>query len=123
MYPCNEFSRRNPCCLWLPSTTCCGQTRGAPVALSDGTVIVIHDTRYGPGAAGSRAMISRDEGETWEDEVYYMDHSAFVGCYADSIALDDDTVLSLVASSQAGNSWAAVADNTDHYVIRWKPVP
>ena len=104
-------------------TSVFGQTRGAPVALSDGTVIVIHDTRYGPGPAGSRAMISRDEGVTWEDEVYYMDYSTFVGCYADSIALDDDTVLSLVASSQAGNSWSAVADNTDHYLIRWKPIP
>jgi len=104
-------------------TSVFGQTRGAPVALSDGTVIVIHDTRYGPGPAGSRAMISRDEGVTWEDEVYYMDFSTFVGCYADSIALDDGTLLSLVASSQAGNSWSAVANDTDHYVIRWKPIP
>ena len=29
-------------------TTVFGQTRGYPAALSDGTVVVIHDTRYGP---------------------------------------------------------------------------
>ena len=60
-------------------TTVFRQTRGVPVALKDGTVIVIHDTRYGPGPAGSRAMISRDEGKTWEDEVYYLDHTAVKG--------------------------------------------
>ena len=68
-------------------------------------------------------MINPDAGVTCEDEVYYMNHSTFVGCYTGSIALDDDTVLSLVASSQTGNSWSAVADNTDHYLIRWQPIP
>jgi photosystem II stability/assembly factor-like uncharacterized protein len=103
-------------------TTVFGQTRGAPVAMKDGTVIVVHDTRYGPGPAGSRAMISRDEGKTWENEVYYLDYTVFTGSYADSVLLDDGTVLSLVASSQAGNNWAAVGSKTDHYAIRWKPV-
>ena len=99
-----------------------GQTRGDPVALSDGTVIVVHDTRYGPGPPGSRAMISRDEGSTWEDEVYYLDYTTFTGSYADSVALADDSILSVVGSSQAGNSWEAVRNNTDFYAIRWRPV-
>ena len=103
-------------------TTVFGQTRGVPVALKDGTVIVIHDTRYGPGPAGSRAMITRDEGKTWLDEVYYLDRTAFTGSYAGSVALKDGLVLSVVASSQSGNSWGAVANSTDHYAIRWKPV-
>ena len=103
-------------------TTVMGQTHGTPVAMKDGTVIVIHDTRYGPGPPGSRAMISRDEGKTWENEVYYLDYTVFTGSYADSVLLDDGTVLSLVASSQAGNNWAAVGSKTDHYAIRWKPV-
>ena len=99
-----------------------GQTRGDPVALSDGTVIVVHDTRYGPGPPGSRAMISYDEGSTWEDEVYYLDYTTFTGSYAGSVTLADDCILSVVGSSQAGNSWDAVRNNTDFYAIRWRPV-
>ena len=103
-------------------TTVFGQTRGYPVAQSDGTVIVVHDTRYGPGPAGSRAMISRDEGATWEDEVYYLDHTVFVGSYNASVVLEDDLILTVTASSQTGKSWAEVKDATDAYAIRWKPV-
>ena len=102
-------------------TTVFGQTRGVPVALSDGTVLVIHDTRYGPGSPGSRAMISRDEGRTWQDEVYYLDFTTFTGSYNGSVVLDDDLILSVVGSSQAGNSWEKVKDHTDFYAIRWKP--
>ena len=103
-------------------TTVFGQTRGDPVGLSDGTVVVVHDTRYGPGPPGSRAMISCDEGRTWEDEVYYLDYTTFTGSYAGSVTLADDCILSVVGSSQAGNSWEAVRNNTDFYAIRWRPV-
>lgn len=34
----------------------------------------------------------------------------------------DGTILTIAGSSQAGNDWAAVKDNTDLYAIRWKPV-
>ena len=103
-------------------TTVFGQTRGFPVSLTDGTVVVIHDTRYGPGSPGSRAMISRDEGRTWEDEVYYLDFTTFTGSYNASVLLDDDRILTVAGSSQAGNSWEAVKKKTDFYAIRWKPV-
>ena len=53
-------------------TTVYGQCYGYPAALSDGTAAVVHDTRYGPGPSVARAMISRDEGDGWEDEVYYV---------------------------------------------------
>ena len=45
-------------------TTQYGQTFGYPAVQSDGTVVVVHDTRYGPGRLGARALISRDEGKT-----------------------------------------------------------
>ncbi|MBI86088.1 MAG: hypothetical protein CMJ81_23065 [Planctomycetaceae bacterium] len=96
-----------------------GQTFSCPVALADGTVVVVHDTRYGPGSPGSRAMISRDEGQTWENEVYYLDHTTFSGSYNTSLALEDGTILTLAASSQAGDSvWIGT---TDVVAIRWKP--
>jgi BNR repeat-like domain len=103
-------------------TTTFGQTFGYPAVQSDGTVVVIHDTRYGPGSPGSRAMISRDEGKTWEDEVYYLDSTTFTGSYTASVVLDDDTILTIAGSSQTGNSWEAVKNHTDFFSIRWKPV-
>tara|TARA_Y100001934_G_C11797105_1_gene515423 strand:- start:95 stop:556 length:462 start_codon:yes stop_codon:yes gene_type:complete len=103
-------------------TTVYGQTFGYPAALSDGTVVVIHDTRYGPGPAGSRAMVSRDEGKTWEDEVYYLDFTRFTGSYTASVVLPGDTILTIAGSSQAGNTWELVNGATDLLAIRWKPV-
>ena len=67
-------------------------------------------------------MISRDEGRTWQDEVYYLDFTTFTGSYNASVLLDDDLILTVTGSSQAGNSWEAVKNHTDFYAIRWKPV-
>ncbi|MBP86337.1 MAG: hypothetical protein CMJ64_06440 [Planctomycetaceae bacterium] len=103
-------------------TTVFGQTFGYPAVQSDGTVVVIHDTRYGPGPPGSRAMISRDEGKTWLDEVYYLDSTKFTGSYTASVMLEDDTILTIAGSSQSGNTWEMVSSKTDLYAIRWKPV-
>ncbi len=103
-------------------TTVFGQPFGYPAVQSDGTVVVIHDTRYGPGPPGSRAMISRDEGKTWQDEVYYLDSTTFTGSYTASVVLKDDTIVTIAGSSQAGNSWEAVKNHTDFFSIRWKPV-
>ena len=103
-------------------TTVYGQTFGYPAAQRDGTVVVIHDTRYGPGPPCSRAMVSRDLGQSWLDEVYYLDYTTFTGSYSASVVFDDDTILTIAGSSQAGNGWDLVKDNTDMYAIRWKPV-
>ena len=110
---------------WSPPRMLCtvyGQTFGYPAVQSSGTVVVIHDTRYGPGPPGSRAMISRDEGRTWLDEVYYLDSTTFTGSYSASMVFADDTILSICGSSQAPGSWDGVRDNTDIYAIRWRPV-
>jgi len=101
-----------------PLTTVNGQCYGYPAVQSDGTVVVIHDTRYGPGPDAARAMISRDEGKTWEDEVYYV----FFGgggpqdetSYSRSVVLDDDTILTVGGTVTGGNSYLTA--------IRWKPV-
>lgn len=116
---------------WSPPrmlTTVYGQTFGYPAAQSDGTVVVVHDTRYGPGPPGSRALISRDEGKTWEDEVYYLDSTNFSGSYSASVVLADDTILTIAGSStdpsvggHSTNDWENVRDTTDFYAIRWKP--
>jgi hypothetical protein len=99
-------------------TTVYGQTRGYPAALSDGTVVVIHDTRYGPGPKGSRAMASYDEGVTWEDEVYYV--GGFGNGYNSSVVLEDDLILTINAKSPPAGSWKAAIGRTDVTAIRWK---
>ena len=103
-------------------TTVFGQTRGVGAALGDGTVVVVHDTRYGPGSPGSRAMVSRDEGRTWEDEVYYLDRTYFTGSYNATLAIEDDLLLTIGGWSDAANDWEAVLDHTHFTAIRWRPV-
>ena len=39
------------------------------------------DKPIGPGSPASCATINRPEGETWQDEVYYLDFSRFTGSY------------------------------------------
>ena len=105
-------------------TTYHGQCLGRPAALSDGTVIVMHDTRYGPGEPSGRVMISRDEGQTWQDEMYYMYYGRGVSGYPRHLVMDDDTILSVVPTidePEARTKWNAMVGNTDFTVIRWKP--
>jgi hypothetical protein len=56
-------------------TTAFGQAYGSPVALSDGTVVMARNNPSG------LAMISRDEGKTWQDEVYYTHHGNAVSVH------------------------------------------
>jgi len=106
-------------------TTVFGQCYGFPTALADGTVIVIHDTRYGPGVPCARAMISRDEGKSWEDEVYYMYYGKTGSGYSQSLALDDDVILTVggtCVAEGADESWHAAVGHSYFTAIRWKPV-
>ena len=87
--------------------TVLGQCYGFPAALSDGTVVVTHDSRYGPYPSSCRAMISYDEGQTWEDEAYFV--AATLG--AQSVVVEDDVILTIAVT---GGGLTA---------IRWKPLP
>jgi len=124
-------------------TTVHGQCYGFPAALSDGTVVVTHDCRYGPYPSSCRAMISYDEGQTWEDEAYFV--AATIG--AQSVVVADDVILTIALTGapvhdtgaqpppggytyEPGKvSWATPdgsrAEMPYHSyltVIRWKPV-
>ena len=98
-----------------PLTTVYGQCYGCPAIQSDGTVVVIHDTRYGPGHRGSRAMVSYDQGNTWADEVYYVSYTEDRAEPSFSVVLSDDTILSIVG---ADSKWQGPIDL---FAIRWKP--
>jgi len=102
-----------------------GQCYGYPVSLSDGTVVVAHDTRYGPGEPGGRAMISRDMGQTWENEAYYLYYGLAQSGFNQSVALNDGTLLTVAGASDRldGNagSWDNWTGHSTLTAIRWKP--
>ena len=106
-------------------TTVFGQCYGYPAALGDGTVVVVHDCRYGPGVPSGRAMISRDEGNRWEDEAYYLYYGAGTSGYSQSVVLEDDLILTVAGTCDepaAKHTWDAAVGHSVLTAIRWKPV-
>ena len=117
-----------------PLTNVHGQCRGFAAGLSDGSVVVTHDHRYPPGTPGGKAMVSHDEGGTWEDEVYHLYFATKPGGlagFSESVVLEDDTILTLAATtdvgrlkgltaSTTGNSHVNMIGNTDAWAIRWR---
>lgn len=104
-------------------TTVFGQCYGFPAALSDGTVVVVHDHRYPRGLPG-RAMISRDEGATWEDEVYFVYYGAAISGYSQSVVLEGDVILTIAGITDAMaaiDSWDGATGRSDLTAIRWRP--
>ena len=100
-----------------------GQCHGDPLGLRNGSVIVTHDHRYTPGTPCGRAMISHNEGETWEDEAYYLYFGAGQSGFSQSLELEDGTILTVGAKSEftkatRGKDWFGRADLT---AIRWNP--
>ena len=114
-------------------TTAPGQCYGFPVSLGDGTVVVIHTSPYAyavgspgkvikppqispqqrllsPGVPSARAVVSHDEGRTWEDEAYYVYFGPESG-YNQSVVLKDSTILTVAA-----------LDDKEKVAIRWQPV-
>ena len=117
-----------------PLTNVHGQAHGFAAGLSDGSVVVTHDHRYPPGSPGGKAMVSHDEGKTWEDEVYYLYFATEPGGlsgFSESVVLEDDTILTLAAAtdvrrtkrltaSSSGSSTNNMIGNTYAWAIRWR---
>ena len=98
-----------------PLTNVHGQCHGFAAGLSDGSVVVTHDHRYPPGTPGGKAMISRDEGRTWEDEVYHLYFATKPGGlagFSESVVLEDDTILTLAGATDVGRAKRLSASNT-----------
>ena len=107
-----------------PLTNLHGQCHGHGLALEDGTVILTHDHRYVPGTPCGRAMISRDEGATWQDEVYYLYFGVEYSGFSQSVQLDDGAILTAGGTTDQPETetWVSFKDHTDCWAIRWQPV-
>ena len=114
-----------------PLTNVHGQCHGFAAVLSDGAVVVTHDHRYPPGAPCARAMISLDEGRTWENEVYFFAFSTVPkgsAGFSESVVLEDDTILTIVGTSDVERPAVVqpvvtsklYIGNTDVWAIRWR---
>ena len=67
-------------------------------------------------------MVSHNNGETWQDEVYYLSHGHAAG-YAATISLDGEEMLTLTGSCYGDvGSWDNCIGNTDYVIIRWRLV-
>ena len=104
-------------------TSVLGQCHGMAAGLSNGRVVVAHDHRYPRDMGSCRAMVSRDRGLSWEDEVYYLCHGNSAG-YPRHLTLDSDEILTFVGScyGDVDAGWDTATGNSDFCLIRWRPV-
>ena len=110
---------------WTPKrqlTTVYGQCRGTGVGLSGNRFVLVHDHRYPRSVSSARAMVSLDDSETWEDEVYYLNHGMAAG-YNETICLDGEEMLTLTGScyGKVERSLDVIGRST-FVLIRWKLV-
>ena len=102
--------------------TVLGQCYGYGVGLSGNRAVVVTDHRYPRNMSSGRAVVSRDNGETWQDEVYYLSHGHAAG-YAATITLDGEEMLTLTGSCYGDVSgWDNCIGNTDYVIVRWRLV-
>ena len=90
-----------------------------------GTVYVILASIICKSTDGGRTWTSYPRSERMNGLFEVLSDGTFIGItgsYNASVVLKDDIILTIAGSSQAGNSWEAVIDNTDMTAIRWKPV-
>lgn len=86
---------------------------GELVQLSDGAVVLLYPRRWPEGYWGTRALISRDEGQNWDKVVYILSMPRKPG-YSASVVLEDDMFLTLSGER-------SIPFGTDQYGIPRKP--
>ena len=104
-------------------TTAFGQCYGFPAGLSDGTAVVVYENRYPREISTGRAMVSPDEGKTWNDEVYYAYYGLGIAGFNQTVVLEDDVMLTVAGTCdelESRRSWNAAIGKCNTWAIRWK---
>ena len=100
--------------------TVLGQCYGHGVGLSKNRAIIVTDHRYPREMGGGRAMVSRDGGQTWANEVYYLSHGRAAG-YAATLSVDGEEMLTLTGSCYGDvERWDNCIGRTEFVLVRWQ---
>ncbi len=92
-----------------------GQCHGQLVQVKDGRVVLLHDNRYESEERDVRARVSKDNGQTWESETYYI---SFGRGDPASVVLEDDTIVTVTGNWRHGPT-GPIGSSTAQ-AIRWK---
>lgn len=104
-----------------PLTTVHGQCHGHGLGLRDGSVIITHDHRYPPGTPSGKAMISRNGGRTWEDEVYYLYYGVHGSGFSQNVELADGRILTIATTiDEPSGTEKGVDKVVNYWAIGWR---
>ena len=70
-----------------PGTFLLEEMHGSAIQLPDDRLVMFHTHRVPPLAGGERAKVSKDEGKSWEPEMYYLNSARSVPGYSASCVL------------------------------------
>ena len=96
---------------WSPRRTVCRyfECPGSLAQMEDGTVILSYSQKNSPG--GPRAMVSYDEGNTWEKRLYMLGWWNPSSGHTSTIVLPDGRLMTVGAGAR------------HIQVVIWKPLP
>ena len=96
-----------------------GECHGQLVQLPDGTLVLVHDRRYPYENCEAVARVSRDNGQTWERDIYHMSYGTG---YPASVALEDGTMVIVTGNTPLYSpQGCAMGDHTwSAQAIRWR---
>ena len=121
-----------------PGSLLLDEMHGQTLALPDGRVVLLYTHRGPPLRGGERAKISRDQGITWSQELYYLNATPAYPGYAASCVLPPE-----LADGEAGMILSVVGERSEKIwghpgtqptmagieiapclqAIRWRPLP
>ena len=110
-----------------------GTMHGTVVELNDDRLVLIHCSRAPSKFGGERARVSRDGGNTWQPENYYLHTTPTYPGYSASCVLPPHLadgkpgmILTIVGNRSEGNWYQSKPDRMtppSMQAIRWRPLP
>jgi len=104
-----------------------GEMRGSAVELPDGRIVLMHVHRVPWLHGGERARVSRDGGNTWDKETYYLSTVLSYPEYSTNCVLPPE-----LADGKPGMILSVLGDRPDAVgvdrparldAVRWRPLP
>ena len=120
-----------------PGTFLLEEMHGSAIQLPDGRLVMFHTHRVPPLAGGERAKVSRDEGMSWEPEMYYLNSARSVPGYSASCVLPPELgdgepgMILTVVGERSERNWGhegvqASSEGIEFMprfqAIRWRPL-